>query len=143
MPPKSKQAKRCILDVNVWLSIIIGRHLELMQAYVKANSLTLIASPLLMEELREVLSRPKFKKYLTLPASAYTKSAMSLTSMEPDAHPPFPPCPDPDDAYLYGLAKLHRAALVTGDKALLIAAPAAGIEAISFAAFRRLGDIAE
>lgn len=139
MHPKSK-LRPYVLDVNIWLSIIIGGHLELIQSYLKANAISLIVSPLLIDELRDVLSRQKFKKYLSLPVSAYTNSVRALASMKPDAPPPLPPCPDPDDAYLFGLARLHAATLVTGDKALLGAAPAEGIAAISFAAFRRLGD---
>ncbi|WP_165836449.1 putative toxin-antitoxin system toxin component, PIN family [Taibaiella soli] len=77
--------------------------------------------PELLEELSEVIARPKFKKYILQDIGHIIESITLFTEMAV-APAPYPECPDPDDAYLFALTKANNAILVTGDKALLNAA---------------------
>ncbi len=53
-----------ILDSNIWISFMITRRLHLLVALIQDNQLTILTNPHLIEEIREVLARPKFRKYI-------------------------------------------------------------------------------
>lgn len=82
----------------------------------------LVVSPLLLDELREVLARPKFRRYLSQEdADAFVRSvehlALAVSDMPEDQWPRV--CRDADDDYLVALAGSSSATmLVSGDKDL-------------------------
>jgi len=53
-----------ILDSNIWISYVITKRLDKLVALIYYHHLTVITSRHLIAEIQEVLSRPKFKKYL-------------------------------------------------------------------------------
>ena len=53
-----------ILDSNIWISYVITKRLTDLVALIHSQQLMVLTSPHLVEEIQEVLSRPKFKKYL-------------------------------------------------------------------------------
>ena len=53
-----------ILDSNIWISYVITKRLDKLVALIYHHHLTVITSRHLIAEIQEVLSRPKFKKYL-------------------------------------------------------------------------------
>jgi putative PIN family toxin of toxin-antitoxin system len=81
----------------------------------------LVVSPLLLGELRRVLVRDKFRRYLSQnEASLAVRSLAELAELIADPEPtPIGLCPDPKDDYLVALARHAEADyLVTGDRHL-------------------------
>ena len=53
-----------IPDSNIWISYLITRRLDKLIALIQHKQLIILTSHRLIEEITEVLFRPKFKKYL-------------------------------------------------------------------------------
>ena len=113
---------RAVLDANVLISAVLsgrGAPAALLLAW-QSGAFELIASPLLLAELRRALAYPKLARIIpAADASVYidwlTRSARVA------ADPPGPPpihSSAPADDYLIALAAAERAILVSGDGAL-------------------------
>lgn len=115
--------RRVVLDPGVLVSALIapgGSPAKLLRE-VRDGGLELVVSPLLLEELEDVLSRQKFRRYVALDA---VREYIDLIRRE--AVPAPDPeelsslrSADPDDDYLIALAQSQNAILVSGDKHLL------------------------
>jgi uncharacterized protein len=115
--------KRAVLDPSVLVSALItpaGTPAKLLAAS-RSGSFELIVSPLLLDELRLVLRRKKFRGYVDLDgADRYVDLLRrDATFADDPAGPPPIRCRDPDDDYLIALAHDRAAALVSGDDDLL------------------------
>jgi len=114
---------RAVLDPGVLVSALItptGTPAKLLTA-TRNGSFELIVSPLLLEELKLVLLREKFRRYVDLSVvDRYVELLRrdAATAADP-AEPPPIPCADSDDDYLIALAHSCTAALVSGDRHLL------------------------
>jgi len=115
---------RAVLDTNVLVSALIspgGSSARLLLA-LRSGAFELLVSPLLLAELREVLGRNKFRRYVSeAEADAYVELIRSEAVVRADPRPSAEPLSaDPDDEYLIDLARDAQAdALVTGDAHLL------------------------
>ena len=115
---------RAVLDTNVLVSALIspgGDSARLLLA-LRSGAFELLVSPLRLAELREVLRRDKFRRYVSeAEADAYVELIRSEGVVRADPGPsPEPLSADPDDEYLIDLARDAQAdALVTGDAHLL------------------------
>lgn len=114
---------RAVLDPGVLVSALItptGTPAKLLTA-TRSGSFELIVSPLLLEELRFVLLREKFRRYVDLDVvDHYVELLGQDAAIAADpAEPPPIRCADPDDDYLIALAHSRSAALVSGDGHLL------------------------
>jgi uncharacterized protein len=120
---------RAVLDTNVLVSALIspGGPSAALLLELRAGAFELIVSPLLLEELEEVLARPKLRSWVTL---AETTAYLALIRGEATLYADPPPsgsalCPDPDDEFLIDLARSTGAgAIVSGDRHLLDLRPA-------------------
>src|ERR1700709_1012106 len=123
MPCARRSVRRVVLDPGVLVSALIspdGSPARLLRE-IRTGGLELIVSPLLLEELGDVLARQKFRRYVDL---ATVREDVDLLRREALAAPdPDDPSPlrsaDPDDDYLIALAQSQNAVLVSGDKHLL------------------------
>jgi putative PIN family toxin of toxin-antitoxin system len=115
---------RAVLDPNVLVSALVGplgASAKLLVA-LRGGAFELVASPLLLDELREVLARRKFRRYATeAEVETYVDLLRRESILFDDPEPPAEPLgPDPDDEYLISLARVARVeALVSGDPHLL------------------------
>ena len=115
---------RAVLDTNVLVSALIspgGDSARLLLA-LRSGAFELLVSPLLLAELRDVLGRDKFRRYVSeAEADAYVELIRSEAVVRADPRPSAEPLSaDPDDEYLIDLARDAQAdALVTGDAHLL------------------------
>lgn len=114
---------RAVLDPGVIVSGIISPRAApaaLLRAW-RAGAFTLVASPVLLRELREVLLRPKFRRYLSEAQALDLVGELGREAVLA-VDPPDPPSvtPDPKDDYLVALALAARAdVLVSGDRHVL------------------------
>lgn len=111
---------RVVLDPNVLVSALISPRGPSAQVLLElhAGAFELVVSPMLLEELDEVLRREKFRRYVTPEeVDEYLELVGLESTLIDDADPtPEPLGDDPDDEYLIALARSARCvALVSGD----------------------------
>lgn len=114
---------RAVLDTNVLVSALIspGGPSAALLLELRAGAFELVASPTLLAELREVVGREKFRRYVTeAEAVAYVDLIRHEATILDDPAPSFRPLSaDPDDEYLVDLARAGADVLVSGDAHLL------------------------
>lgn len=133
------ERNRYVIDTNIWVSAIISGKFHELAAFLLETELEVITCKELVTELREVLSRKKFEKYLILPVEDYVNLHIRLCK-DKKIRLIFADSPDPKDNYLFDLAFQHKASmLVTGDKKLLaLNEKYAMLEIITLASFKQL-----
>lgn len=116
---------RAVVDPSVFVSAFIGNPDagpgRLVDAW-RERRFVLIVSPLLLAELGEVLSRPKFARWAgNGRGDAYVAGLSARSEHQPDpAQSSFPRVRDPDDEYLVALMHATQAnVLVSLDRDLL------------------------
>ncbi|HUG16236.1 MAG TPA: putative toxin-antitoxin system toxin component, PIN family [Thermomicrobiales bacterium] len=110
---------RVVVDPGVLVSAVItpnGLCGQILRQAI-SGSIALLASPAVLEELADVLSRPKFRRYLSLEE---VDTFVALVARVADIHPDPPGAQaysnDPDDDYLIAHAlSLHADHLISGD----------------------------
>lgn len=111
---------RVVLDPNVLVSGLItprGTSAQILVA-LRQGSFELLVSPALLDELREVLGRDKFRRYASVDeVGAFVASIAAAGTLIDDPEvPTVGLSEDPGDEYLIALARSARAdALVSGD----------------------------
>jgi uncharacterized protein len=134
--------QRLVVDPNVLIAALIsasGAPAQLLEA-ARLGEILMVASPALLAELRGVLWREKFRRYVTLgEVDEYISALSALAEVRADPPADDVPqvCRDPDDDYLITLARAAGVQLlVSGDRDLLdltlsdlvVVAPAAAVE---------------
>lgn len=116
---------RAVLDPNVLVSALIsasGPPRQIVVAWADER-FELIASPALLEELRTVLARPKFRRWVSAATAAeFVQGLEDAAVLVDDPDPLSRPTRsrDPDDDYLVGLTLEAKAdCLVSGDPDLV------------------------
>ncbi len=114
---------RVVVDPGVLVSARLsgrGAPAELVRRWL-AGQIDVIVSPLLLDELDDVLRRPKFRRWLTLEETdAFIGLLRTHATLMGDPPPEFGHTPDPDDDYLVSLARAADAdLLVSGDSDLV------------------------
>jgi len=114
---------RAVLDPNVLVSAAIspaGPPRQILTAWIDER-FELIASPALLDELAEVLARPKFQRFITAAVATELIDGLATDAVTVADPPELPGVtPDPDDDYLVALARVAGADyLVSGDRHLL------------------------
>lgn len=111
-----------IIDANLWISYIFGKIVrQSLNRILSDSSITLISDQLSLDEVEGVLSRPKFKKYITPKQIEELLSLIKERSLLLQATSIVEVCRDPKDNYLLALAKDGNADfLISGDEDLLI-----------------------
>ena len=120
---KQEEKIRVIVDVNIWISFLIGRRLQRIFDILVKPQIVLIFSKELLDELYAVTQRPKFKKYFTSSQNVEELLNFLSTMGEMIELPETLPerCRDSKDDYLLELAIVSDADfLITGDKDLLV-----------------------
>ncbi len=115
---------RVVLDVNVLVSGLLdrpGSPAQILRAWY-GGAFELVVSPLLLEELGDVLGRPRIERYALAPDAATVLARIQNTAVivaDPPRVERLVPR-DPDDDYLVALARVGRAhVIVSGDRDLL------------------------
>ena len=113
---------RAVLDPNVLISAVIspaGAPREILTAWTLGR-FDLVVSPTLLGELRDVLARPRFRRWLSAATATDYVDGLNDAALIIDDPPAQPGLsPDPDDDYLIALARAGDADyLVSGDRHL-------------------------
>ena len=115
---------RVVLDTNVLVSALITKGTppdQLYQAWLR-NDIELVTSAAQIDEVSEVLSRPKLHKYVDPDEAAQMISAIHLRAIVLDDIPVPKRSPDPkDDAILAAAVAGQAELLVSGDKRDILA----------------------
>lgn len=114
---------RVVLDPNVLVSAVIstaGPPRDIVIAWIDGR-FDLVASPALIDELRGVLARPRFRRWVSEATATEFTEGIADDALTIDDPPPLAGLsPDPDDDYLIALARAANADyLVSGDRHLL------------------------
>jgi putative PIN family toxin of toxin-antitoxin system len=111
-----------VIDPNVWVAGLInpyGTPARLIDA-VTSEQITAVATQHLLDELSEVLLRPKFRRWISIAdAVAFVETLGRHADLYPDLGSVVPQVRDPDDDYLVALADAASAILITGDADIL------------------------
>ncbi len=115
---------KVVIDTNVWRSFLIGKRLAQLKHHLSSGKIQVVTCPELMEELREVTSRPKLRGYFPAAEVSNLFSLLDVIAIHVDVTVRKPLCRDPKDDFLLALVEKSKADyLVTGDKDLLIHDP--------------------
>jgi putative PIN family toxin of toxin-antitoxin system len=112
---------RVVLDPGVIVSGLLnpdGPPGRLLDAWVDGE-FDLVVSPQLLEEITDVLSRPKLASRLDRTVVSEMLQLVREAAVMASDSPPAQVCRDPDDDYLVALALGTSSLLVSGDKDLL------------------------
>ena len=117
------QAKKLkiIVDTNLWISFLISKRLQKLEALFDKDSVVFIFSDELLEEFLEVASRKKFTQYFTKEDIQKFLNAIDCCTTTIKVKSIVKQCRDEKDNFLLALAKDSKADyLLTGDEDLLI-----------------------
>lgn len=113
--------RRVIVDTNCWISFLIGKRLSRLVDLLSNERVRLVICDELLEEIREVTTRPKFAKYFPKAEVNSLIEFMELIGERFEPGQQVKLCRDGADDYLLALAIEARAHfLVTGDQDLLV-----------------------
>lgn len=113
---------KVVIDTNDYISALIGKkhRIKLEKVFFKAE-VQILADLTLLEEIREVAYRDKFRKYVTIAEADEFINALKVRLKPITTFSVVNASRDPDDNFLLALAKDGNADyIVTGDKSDLL-----------------------
>lgn len=132
-----KARARVVVDTNVLLSRLLVPGSVPAQAVRRAvDQGQILASEATLEELADVLSRPKFDRYLTVSErQQFLRLFMRIAQWVPILHP-VQACRDPrDDKFLALAVNGEAGVIITGDQDLLVLDPFRDVRILEPAAY--------
>lgn len=129
--------RRWVVDTNILISrLLLPRSIPALAVQKALESGDLLVSDATLQELADVLARPKFEKYLSETERKQFFQLLSRVAIRVEILRPVAACRDPKDDKFLELAINGRAdALITGDTDLLALHPFLGIPVLSPQAF--------
>jgi len=111
---------KVIFDTNVWISFLIGKRLSHIQNYISDGRITVVISDQLLNEIIQVTSRDKLKKYFPKASVDELINLLEAIGRKVDIKPTHFVSRDPKDDFLFDLIDGSEADFLdTGDKDLL------------------------
>jgi putative PIN family toxin of toxin-antitoxin system len=130
---------RVVIDTNVMVSFLIGKRLRKLKDKLSDLSIKLILTDQLINELKLVTSRPKFRKYFNNQDVKEFVDLISIIGSTYQIQNIPAVCRDAKDNFLLSLCLIGNAAyLVTGDKDLLDMVEYKGTKIIMATEFEKL-----
>lgn len=121
LEPKDMRRRkdRIIIDTNLWISFILTGDSSKLDEVINEDSSVLLFSIELLEELIDVASRPKFRKYFPTEDLISLLYQIEKNSEFINVVSSVEICRDPKDNFLLSLAQDGQAThLISGDKDL-------------------------
>ena len=119
---KSDMKNKTVFDVNIWLRYFISGKAEKIIDMMINNDVVLYRSAEMLEELKEVINRPKFAKYFPNGTDDYVLFVEQVAELV-DTQAFFDQCQDPKDNYLFDLAYQSASNFLVSDDKIVIATP--------------------
>ena len=114
-----RRRDRIIIDTNLWISFILTGDSSKLDEVINEDSSVLLFSIELLEELIDVASRPKFRKYFPTEDLISLLYQIEKNSEFINVVSSVEICRDPKDNFLLSLAQDGQAThLISGDKDL-------------------------
>ena len=134
-----RKKPRVVIDTNIWVSFLIGKVLSGLEDFIIDNRIQILLSDELLEEMNDVLRRPKFQRYFTLDViNEFVSLILSKVEIV-EIKETFDVCRDPKDNFLLDLCVSGKADyVVTGDEDLLVLNPFKGIQIIDYNSFQNI-----
>ncbi|MBS3029336.1 putative toxin-antitoxin system toxin component, PIN family [Dolichospermum sp. ST_con] len=133
--PENKVVK-IIIDTNLWISFLIGKELKELKNLLIEETIQLVISEEIVEEIILVTQRPKLQKYFTPNKVDELVRFLRTIGLFVNITSEVLFCRDPKDNYLLALAKDSDANfLVTGDQDLLVIAKFENTEIVTYQEF--------
>ena len=115
---------KVIFDTNVWISFLIGKRLSFIKNYISSGHITIITTEQLLQDIKEVTSRERLKKYFPEESVIELLELLETIAKKVEIIPTHFINRDPKDNFLLDLIDFSKADyLVTGDKDLLVHNP--------------------
>ncbi len=132
------QEIRVVLDANIWVSYFIKSKIHELTELLTGKNIVICRSDESVRELKDVLSRKKFGKYLKEPVDFYIHTYRSfIVFFETESI--FTACPDEKDNYLFDLTYQSSALyLVSGDKKVLSTPVKPPLQVITLADLKKI-----
>lgn len=113
---------KIIIDTNLWISYLIGKQTYRLKELLTREGTTIFVCRELLDELMEVASRPKLKRYILQEDILQLLQVIELYCLEVVLHKKaVSEIRDAKDLYLLSLAdEVEADYLLTGDKDLLV-----------------------
>lgn len=112
---------KIVIDTNLWVSYLLNRRQSLLGQLLLSESIDIVTSQSLTDELFEVLNRPKFNGRFTSEQIQYFREDFALAVHHIQVISQVEICRDPKDNFLLALALDANADfLLTGDEDLLV-----------------------
>ncbi|RNI37416.1 putative toxin-antitoxin system toxin component, PIN family [Hanamia caeni] len=110
--------KNYVIDVNIYISYILKDKLDELFIFLLEKDFEVFISIELINELKDVLLRDKFKKYLKKSPLEFVNAVAQFGNL---IEPGFQKIKSPDakDDYLFCLALASESIIVSGDKPLI------------------------
>ena len=133
--PENKVVK-IIIDTNLWISFLIGKELKELKNLLIEETIQLVISEEIVEEIILVTQRPKLQKYFTPNKVDELVRFLRTIGLFVNITSEVLFCRNPKDNYLLALAKDSDANfLVTGDQDLLVIAKFENTEIVTYQEF--------
>ncbi|MEH2119323.1 putative toxin-antitoxin system toxin component, PIN family [Nostoc sp.] len=133
--PENKTIK-IIIDTNLWISFLIGKELKQLQNLLLEETIQIVVSEEILEEIILVTQRPKLQKYFPHNKVNELIQILRTISLFIKIISEVSLCRDAKDNYLLALAKDSDANfLLTGDKDLLYIAKFEKTEIVTYQEF--------
>ena len=128
---------KVLFDTNLWISFMIGKRLSSLANVLNRQDVEVYVSEQLLDEIRTVISRPKFDKLISKETRYYffemVYDVCQITDITVQADSPIR---DIQDLYLLSMAEsVPVDFIVSGDKDLTDLGSHAGIPILSYASF--------
>ena len=132
-----KKDCRIVIDTNLWISFLLTRKFAFIDKLLSQNKAQLLFCVRLLDELLEVIERPKLQKFFK---SEDKKTVLDIIERYADfvvVTSKVEVCRDAKDNFLLSLAKDAKADfLITGDKDLLVIKRFENTEIVTIAEYK-------
>lgn len=116
-----KKRSRVVIDTNIWISFLIGKSFSDFDDILIKNEFIVLYSKELMEEVFEVIDRPKLIKYFKRGSKRIIKTIFEDLGEEIRVRSEVDECRDKKDNFLLSLCRDGKADLmITSDIDLLV-----------------------
>jgi putative PIN family toxin of toxin-antitoxin system len=111
---------RTVIDTNIWISFLISNLLKGFDALILSGKIAIITSEEQLNEIIEVLHRPKFRKHISEDDISEFLAILYKTAKIVKTGNEIKDCRDMKDNFILEIAMAGNASvIVTGDKDLL------------------------